>query len=57
MKSDMLRGPLYEMGVKILGELGGNRWPEGSKLRETGKTALCRLINGEIGNEYHTILG
>ena len=26
-------GPLFEISVKIWGELGGNRWPEGSKLR------------------------
>ena len=46
---------LYEMGVKIWGCFGG--WPEGSKLRETLKTALCNVINGVNGNEYHTVLG
>ena len=45
------------MGVKIWGEFGGNGWPKGSKLRETLKTALCKLINGVNGNAYHTVLG
>ena len=50
-------GPLYEMGVKIWGELGGNRWPEGSKWRGSIKTAICKPSDGVKGNEYHAVLG
>ena len=50
-------GPLYEIGVKILRQLGRNRWPEGSKLRGSIKTAICKPSDGVKENEYHTVLG
>ena len=50
-------GPVFEMGVKIWGELGGNRWPEGSKLRGSIKTAICKPSDGVKENEYQTVLG
>ena len=48
-------GPLYEIGVKIWGGVGGNRWPEGSKLRGSTKTAICKRSDGVKENEYHAV--
>ena len=50
-------GPLYEMGVIFWGEIGGNGWPEGSKLRATVNTPVYKPSDGVNGNEYHTVLG
>ena len=56
LKSDMLRGDLsMDCVLRFWGELGGNRWPEGSKLRRSLETAICKPSDGVKGNEYHTV--
>ena len=51
-------GHLYEMNVqRFWGESGGNRWPEGLKLRGSINTAKCKPSDGVKENEYHTVLG
>ena len=50
-------GPSMKWVYRFGGELGGNRWPEGSKWRGSTKTAMCKPSDGVKENEYHTVLG
>ena len=45
------------MGVIIWRWIKGKSMAGGFKMEGTLKTALCKLINGVKGNEYHTVLG
>ena len=50
-------GPLYEMGVKILGGIRGKSMAGGFKVEGSTKTAICKPSDGVKENEYHTVLG